>query len=257
MVAGLPRKSRNATSSSNHHFMPTRPLKDQPSDLRLPDFPEDFSKNSRKSLALRPKNVASGKAVTSMSNPKPQTIGKPSNVGAKRRTAMPDNNCASDKPTPFASPPSDRVLINEAKRRYVLRPQIGYSANSINMMLTSNYTSEDSNNCYSPDEQVVSGILDGITSLCLGPTSYPHSYHPGVSSVRIGSYNNGRNMPRPSSPSQQQRRKKKVVYPIASYPARLNCQKLISERRAVFQQNLFRPVSSDEMSHYQSSVRAS
>jgi hypothetical protein len=41
-----------------------------------------------------------------------------------------------------------------------------------------------------------------------------------------------------------------VVYPIASYSARLNCKKLVSQRRAVFQQNLFRPVSTseDEMS---------
>jgi hypothetical protein len=235
--------------------MPTRPPKEHPqTDLSLPDFRQRNSKIAKQTLAPRPRNATSKKATTSIVYPKAKTGENLTQNGTKRRTAMPSSN-AVDKPV---SSSSDRVVINEAKRRYVLRPQIGYSANSINMMLTSSYGAVDeSYNHYSPDEQVVSGILDGITSLCLGPTLYPHHYRPEFSTGGVGGSTGGRvARQRPSSPQQQQR-KKKVVYPIASYPARLNCQKLVSERRAVFQQNLFRPVSSDEMSHYHTPVRAS
>jgi hypothetical protein len=45
-------------------------------------------------------------------------------------------------------------------------------------------------------------------------------------------------------------KRKRAVYPIATYEgSTLDCRKLIMERRQVFQQNLFRPVSNDEMSH--------
>jgi hypothetical protein len=117
------------------------------------------------------------------------------------------------------------IGANAAKRRYVLRPQIDYSCNS-------SVTSEGSSQ---HGEEVVSGILDGITSLCLGPTSDSLGYRAAN--------------PRKSSSA---KKKKRVVYPIASYPARLNCQKLVSQRREVFHQNLFRPVSTDEMSQFQS-----
>jgi hypothetical protein len=44
-------------------------------------------------------------------------------------------------------------------------------------------------------------------------------------------------------------KRKRAVYPIATYEgSTLDCRKLIMERRQVFQQNLFRPVSNDEMS---------
>lgn len=249
MVAGSPTKSHNANSSSNHHFVPTRPHKQQNHQgLKLPDFHQQSSKRSKNSFVLRPKNVSSGKVSTSVITPKAKSVETPSQNGAKRPTTM--TGCPK---IDNSTSPSDRVVINEAKRRYVLRPQIGYSVNSINMMLTSHHTADDGYNHYSPDEKVVSGILDGITSLCLGPTSYPQH----VSPARACHSNSSSNTRRPSSPQQQRRRKKKVLYPIASYPARLNCQKLVSERRAIFQQNLFRPVSSDEMSQYQSSVRTS
>jgi hypothetical protein len=230
MVAGLPRKSHNV---SNHHFMPTRPSKEQA--LNLPDLDPPGRQQqgrSNQTYVLRPKNVPMGTSIVASS---PRNIEKQSKNRTKRRTAIKTEGTTQNS--------NDRGVINEAKRRYVLRPQIGYSANSINVMMTPSNMNTTEDTYYSPDEQVVSGILDGITSLCLGPALNPHQY-----AARNGS-NNSR---RPTSPPQ--RRKKKVVYPIASYPARLNCQKLVSERRAVFQQNLFRPVSSDEMSHHQQSV---
>mmetsp|Transcript_43252 Transcript_43252/g.104775 ORF Transcript_43252/g.104775 Transcript_43252/m.104775 type:complete len:373 (-) Transcript_43252:1699-2817(-) len=49
-------------------------------------------------------------------------------------------------------------------------------------------------------------------------------------------------LPGPSSS-----KRKRVVYPIASYDgSKLNCRKLVMERRQVFHQNLFRPVSNDD-----------
>ena len=49
-------------------------------------------------------------------------------------------------------------------------------------------------------------------------------------------------LPGPSSS-----KRKRVVYPIASYEgSKLNCRKLVMERRQVFHQNLFRPVSNDD-----------
>jgi hypothetical protein len=233
MVAGLPRKSRNV---SNHHFMPTRPTKEQ--GLNLPDLDilgQQQQGSSNQTFVLQPKNDLRG---TSNETSKTRNIEKQFKSRAKRRTVM-SNNSGGATPSN-----NDRVVINEAKRRYILRPQIGYSANSINVMMTTNNASSTEDTYYSPDEQVVSGILDGITSLCLGPALNPQQY-----SARNGSSSNRR----PTSPPQ---RRKNVVYPIASYPARLNCKKLVSERRAVFQQNLFRPVSSDEMSQYQQSVRS-
>ncbi|KAG7364883.1 hypothetical protein IV203_038086 [Nitzschia inconspicua] len=241
MVAGLLRKSRNASTSN--HFMATRPSKqhEQRPDLTLPDFPSSPNSN-QSTFVLRPKNVP-------IVNPSFSSSGA-------RKVEYTSNNkrpvVTNQKVEKSTSLQHDRVVINEAKRRYVLRPQIAYTANSINMMQASHATAPEESHFYSPDEQVVSGILDGITSLCLGPTLHPYRYRPGVSTK---GRNSSSNSPRRSS-SPSQRRKKKVVYPIASYPARLNCQKLVSERRAVFQQNLFRPVSSDELSFYAPSVHS-
>jgi hypothetical protein len=238
MVAGLSRKSRNV---SIHHFKPTRPTKEQ--DLSLPNLDVDIDLlgqrqrgRSTQTFVLRPKNDRMGtSAVTS----KPKNIERKSKDRSNRRTTMSNNS----EGTTLSS--NERVAIHEAERRYILRPQIGYSSNSINVMMTTNNTNTIEDTYYSADEQVVSGILDGITSLCLGPASNPHRY-----SARNGNSDSQR------LTSPPQRRNKKVVYPIASYPARLNCKKLVSERRAVFQQNLFRPVSSDEMSHYQQSAQS-
>ena len=48
-------------------------------------------------------------------------------------------------------------------------------------------------------------------------------------------------------PGQGNSKRKRVVYPIASYEgSKLNCRKLVMERRQVFHQNLFRPVSNDD-----------
>ena len=48
-------------------------------------------------------------------------------------------------------------------------------------------------------------------------------------------------------PGQSNSKRKRVVYPIASYEgSKLNCRKLVMERRQLFHQNLFRPVSNDD-----------
>ena len=81
----------------------------------------------------------------------------------------------------------------------------------------------------SHNEQMVFGILDGITSLCLGDSQkYPKS-------------SLSRKLPH--------RRKQTVVHPVTIYPTitGLDSKKLVFERRKLFfQQNLFRPISHDE-----------
>lgn len=225
MVAGLSRKSRNASN----HFLPTRPMKQ---DVSLPFLPEKLGEEHRHlqgkpPIVLRPKNNPEWPSrIPSKSLKKDEKIKN----GTKRPTEMTEVKY-------FPVKPADRLMVNEAKRRYVLRPQIGYTGNNINVMTMTDLSSDDSK--ISPDDLVVSGILDGITSLCLGPTFPSHGYRSGAS------HHPCRSQRLTASP---RRPKKKVVYPIASYPARLNCKKLVSQRRAVFKQNLFRPVSSDEMS---------
>lgn len=88
------------------------------------------------------------------------------------------------------------------------------------------------------DGRVVSGILDGITSLCLGP---PSQYRFPKSPQRHAKTK----LPKKSlSP---QKRKQKVLYPNANYPTRLDSKELVFERLQLFQQkHLFRPVSCDE-----------
>lgn len=136
-------------------------------------------------------------------------------------------------------------LIRVAQRRYVVRTQISPSSSS--------FCSSDE----PPDEVMVSSILDGITNLCLA--GLPPAYLKGKKSRGLGEDCIGRGLIKPTPRNSSRRtsssssaQKKRVVYPIASYPARLNCQKLVAERRKIFQQNLFRPVSNDEMSAYQS-----
>jgi hypothetical protein len=226
MVAGLPRKSRNGSN----HFLPTRPTKEEVNQRNQHNFHEQSAKPS---LLLRPKNGPEGTIVTVSKTIRSEEKRK---NGTKRSTNMPVQKA------PFI-PDEGAVSMNEAKRRYVLRSQIGYTSTASGATMFS-LEFQDHHDPSLDDEQVVSGILDGITSLCLGPTTHASGYQTGVSTP---SYN--------ASPRSTQRRKKKVVYPIVSYPARLNCQKLVSQRRAVFHQNLFRPVSSDESSLYQS-VRA-
>jgi hypothetical protein len=221
MVAGLSRNSHHAS----HHSMPTLHT----------NQPWNCHQATEQSLILRPKNPPERTTGITASVTSTWNLGMAKNVN-KRLSSM-------SIPDEEEMLSIDRLAITEAKRRYVLRPQLGYSLNSMNSMMMP--SSDDSFS--SSDEQVVAGILDGITSLCLGPTSQPRGYNAGVSSSRRVS---GR-----LSPPPQHRRRKQVVYPIASYPARLNCKRLVSERRAIFQQNLFRPVSSDEMS-YSQTIRA-
>jgi hypothetical protein len=153
--------------------------------------------------------------------------------------------CTAATSSSTCRPPTNRKngsFAHMAQRRYVVRPQISNS--------NSSYCSSDE----SQDELLVSGILDGITRLCLGGPAPSNLM--GRQSRSVGGGCPG--LIKPSQRIASHRKssstapKKSVVYPIASYPARLNCQKLVSERREVFQQNLFRPVSTDDMSQYQS-----
>ena len=238
MVAGLSRKSQHINNgSSSNHFMLTRPTKDDVNDRNDCYFEEPQS--SKPSLVLRPKNSPEGTIVTVSKTTKPSD-GKTKKKGNKRASM-------NSLKAPVAVHADGGAAMNEAKRRYVLRPQIGYTSTSSGSMMFSPVL-HDHLDPSQDEEQVVSGILDGITSLCLGPTSQAAGFQTGTSTSTTKPY---RLSPRTST----QRRKKKVVYPIVSYPARLNCKKLVSERRATFHQNLFRPVSSDESSILQS-VRA-
>lgn len=166
-----------------------------------------------------------------------------------------------------------QLQVTMPKRRYVLRPPAIRSSssnnnNALQQQLACNIDSEESQE---EEQLMVAGILEGITSLCLGPidpltnpasssSSAKGRHHrerrKRENKIKVESSSNSSRPRRPSSlisdsspdllpgPS----KKKRVVYPIASYGGKLNCQKLISERRQVFQQNLFRPVSNDEMS---------
>ena len=226
MVAGLSRKNQH--NGSNHTLL-TRPKKEDANDRDEYCFDEPPSKPS---LVLRPKNNPEGTIIT---------VSKKKALDGRSRNG---NKRSSMNALKAPLSPTDGGAMNEAKRRYVLRPQIGYTSASSGSMMFSPIL-PDRLDPPRDEEQVVSGILDGITSLCLGPTPQASGFQTGSSSAK-----NYRLAPRTT-----QRRKKKVVYPIVSYPGRLNCKKLVSERRATFHQNLFRPVSSDESSVFQS-VRA-
>ena len=87
-------------------------------------------------------------------------------------------------------------------------------------------------------EPCVAGILDSFTSLCLG----------GLKNDR--SLSRGDKMKRRVEKKITKKvvHTKKVVYPIVTYPARLNSKKLVEQRRQSLQHHFFRPVSDDECS---------
>jgi hypothetical protein len=228
MVAGLGRKSNLPAQLKT-----TRPSKDvnRTNRLRVDNFnSKAHSYSARKSR---------------IPTPLPETPPPPPPRLVPIRTSVSANPSLARKQSTMNGNDS---LILVAQRRYVVRHQMCPSVSS--------YCSLDE----SPDEVLVSGILDGITSLCFGglPPTYlngkPQSRGVGGSSCSTGGgliKPTSRNIShRMSSSSSSSFPKKKVVYPIARYPAQLNCQKLVSERRRAFQHNLFRPVSNDEMSAY-------
>ena len=79
----------------------------------------------------------------------------------------------------------------------------------------------------------VSQLLESFTYLCLGGD---------VSRVTSTSDTRRKDRRRASIPGNQSTR---VVYPIASYPGRLNSKKLIEQRRQSLPHNFFRPVPSN------------
>jgi hypothetical protein len=114
------------------------------------------------------------------------------------------------------------------ERRYILRPQICCSDSSV----CSEMSTRDIKH-----QPYVAGILDSFTSLCVG----------GVSSEGTKT-SEKRSRHKKKSRKSSAASKGRVVYPIASYPARLNSRKLVEQRRKSFRHQFFRPVSDDEFS---------
>jgi hypothetical protein len=136
----------------------------------------------------------------------------------------------SSKPTTHSRPKKSRVREEDVghcfpERRYIVRRQLGSSDSSV---------SSEVHPWKTHPRQCVSGILDSFTSLCLGDVFVSSS-----ESRRQGTMH---------TPSSTSSRSKKVVYPIARYPYRLNSKKLVDQRRKSFQHHFFRPVPEDEMS---------
>ena len=110
------------------------------------------------------------------------------------------------------------------ERRYIVLPHVfSYDDNSV-----SSGISELSGPA--EPQAGVSRILESFSCLCLG------SELPRSSEVRR------RDRRRLNSSLPQQSR---VVYPIVSYPARLNSKKLVEQRRQSLQHHFFRPVQSN------------
>jgi len=143
--------------------------------------------------------------------------------------------------------PSPRAYHDETTRTRSTRSEESESSTTPSK---TRYYDHDSSLTFSEDSQaqhcdgrVVSSILDGITSLCLGPVSqhqqrnYPKQSPPRQAKILLTKKN--------SSSSSLQRRKQKII----TYPntRRLDSKELVSERLKLFQQkHLFRPVSCDQ-----------
>jgi hypothetical protein len=122
--------------------------------------------------------------------------------------------------------PSDAHRSPE--RRFILRPQISPSDSSVCSEVSNRVTPE-------PRQQPsVARILDTFTNLCLG----------GVSIETVKSAEKSRREKQKSRKSSSSHRKR-VVYPVASYPVHLNSKKLVEQRRKSLPQHFFRPVSED------------
>jgi len=144
---------------------------------------------------------------------------------------------------------SPRAYDDETTRTSSTRSEESESSTTSS---TTKYYDHDSSLTFAEDSQaqhcdgrVVSGILDGISSLCLGPISqheqhycYPKQRPPRQAKKFI-------NKKITSSSSSSQRRKQKII----THPntRRLDSKELVSERLKLFQQtHLFRPVSCDQ-----------
>jgi hypothetical protein len=112
------------------------------------------------------------------------------------------------------------------ERRYALQPQFCPSESSVYSEVS---TREAKNQPY------VAGILDSFTCLCFGSTDEM------MGSIRE------RTRSEKSKSRKSSTTRNRVVYPIASYPARLNSKTLVNQRRKSLPHQFFRPVSEDEM----------
>jgi hypothetical protein len=122
------------------------------------------------------------------------------------------------------------------ERRYVMRPQLPTS-DSLESSIQRRKLQKEQR-----QEPFVEGILDRFTCLCLGDLS---------GTERSSSTLREKRREKKGNTKKSATSKKKVVYPIASYPARLNSKRLVDERRRSLQrqnlhQHFFRPVLEDE-----------
>lgn len=135
----------------------------------------------------------------------------------RNKEAMHENGVTSRSPPASCLP----------ERRYIVLPQVFASSDSSVGSMISELSDPT-------EKQVgVARILESFNYLCLGGEVDP-----------IGSKSNRhrKDRRRSSAPGAQQTR---VVYPIASYPGRLNSRKLIEQRRQSLPHNHFRPVPSN------------
>lgn len=145
---------------------------------------------------------------------------------------------------PLAVKPKRRPVVDDgglpsnahslSERRYIVRSELRGSDSSVSSEYGTASTSEGKG------EQYVSGILESFTSLCLGSSS----------SDWVNDDIRRRREEKPARETTQSstKKKRKVIYPIASLPARLNSRKLVAQRRKSMERHFFRPVSEDEMS---------
>ena len=115
------------------------------------------------------------------------------------------------------------------ERRYVVRPEICHHSSGSSVY--TEYSSREMRN-----QQCVAGILDTFACLCIGS---------GVvgNDIRRDKYKSGKVSGRKANGG-----RRRVVYPIASYPARLNSKKLVDQRRKSVPHQFFRPIPDDEVS---------
>ncbi len=144
---------------------------------------------------------------------------------AMSKGSMVDNNHQQRQNTGDADNPTSLPASCLPQRRYIVLPRKCGSDESV-ISGISDFTKPAKGGVLG-----VSQILDSFTYLCLG----------GEMSRQV-SANRRKDRRRASVPGNQETR---VVYPIASYPARLNSRKLIEQRRQSLPHNFFRPVPSN------------
>ena len=113
-----------------------------------------------------------------------------------------------------------------SQRKFVLRPQLCYTDSGTVYSHASRQKSE------TQQSASLVTLLETFTSLCVGPTAYERRPT--------------RKIRKPTK--HHVSRRKRVVYPIATYPHRLNSKTMIEQRRRSMQDHFFRPViMEDEM----------